>query len=337
MKLTSITAAALVLVAPFVVEATQSHTRPPIYYEFVGLGEHCNDPSRQCRSPYACGTVPGRDGKYCIEINGPNGPCTQEFRRCTTGYKCVIPPYQYQGTCQPESSLKRRGYVEYVGFADTCNNVNRFCRDGRTCAPVQGRPNNYCVNKIGPNGTCDNEYNQCISGYNCVIAPGHYSGVCKSTTDSRQDKVIYVNHGESCDGKTRLCKYGNDCAPVPGRYGNYCVTKNRLNGSCDNVFKQCVAGLKCIIPKGCKTGTCLSDDNTTTGGYVEYVGLGDTCDNVKRICNNNFTCASVPGRPHTYCIEKKKLGETCDNEYRRCSVGYCDIKSGQYNGICRSW
>jgi hypothetical protein len=176
MKFTFACLVAVILAYLFTVEAL-----PSPYYEYVGLGDTCNQVSRICYSPYVCGTISGRQGKFCILLRGENESCDLEYRQCAKGYTCVVKNGQYTGVCKKSSTLKRRSpiHYEYVGFADTCDNFQRFCKSGFVCDTVPGRPLTYCVRKLGLGQVCDQEYNQCANGYTCVIPSGQYRGVCQ--------------------------------------------------------------------------------------------------------------------------------------------------------------
>jgi hypothetical protein len=272
MKITLASIASLLVFANvFGVEATQSHRVPPISYEFVGLGDACS-PTRQCRSPYACGTIPGRDGQFCVAIVGPDATCTQEYYQCTTGYKCVIPSGQYQGKCKPEAPLKRRDasyssgyYYETVGLGDTCNGITRRCNTDLACLPIQGRNGNFCVKIVNPNvDLCDNEYNQCGHGYTCVIASGQYKGKCVPSASLKRrggtygrGYYEYVGLGDICNNISRLCDNGRFCLPIEGRPATYCVNLVTPGGECDNEYNQCTIGHKCVVPSGQYKGKCL--------------------------------------------------------------------------------
>jgi hypothetical protein len=70
--------------------------------------------------------------------------------------------------------------------------------------------------------------------------------------------------------------------------------------------------------------------------HTVKVGRGDEC-NATHICNPGLVCGKIPGKTGDFCLNPY-VGEggRCDKEYNQCDSGLkCDIKPGQYSGICK--
>ncbi|KAI9594875.1 hypothetical protein BDF19DRAFT_414270 [Syncephalis fuscata] len=69
------------------------------------------------------------------------------------------------------------------------------------------------------------------------------------------------------------------------------------------------------------------------------VGRGNSCDlaGVLFKCNAGLTCDTMPGSSSPICLDIIQLGGTCNKGTGKCAGGlYCDIKTDQWQGTCKS-
>jgi hypothetical protein len=180
-----------------------------------------------------------------------------------------------------------------------------------------------------PGGSACNESFQCASGA-CFVGASASDGGPGPTSCGRCQSVAQL--GQPC---TSLCVEGSTCDNTKSPPSCVSVTLGSAGTPCDDVAKQCSAGLYCAG----KTAVCTvlpaqGEPCTSTGlcaASLECVGT--TCQGPAASgapCGGDSACAaglgcSFPGRT-CGAVTWADAGQAC-GDLTRCLVGACDLSS----------
>ncbi|RKP09921.1 hypothetical protein THASP1DRAFT_28285 [Thamnocephalis sphaerospora] len=306
----------------------------------IGLGDTCNDTNRTCQSKYVCARLNDNSGPYCLEPRKLHQPCNYDRTTCIDGSRCDATRITYNGYCRPQTGHQKRSpYVEYVGLGDTCNHKTRLCNSGRTCATLTDGSGPYCLDAKKPGEACNFDRTTCTGGTRCSATRISYTGICSPPTTYRKRSpyVEYVGLGDTCNHTTRLCNSGRTCATLTDGSGPYCLDAKKPGEACNFDRTTCTGGTRCSATRISYTGVCSPPTTyRKRSPYVEYVGLGDTCNHTTRLCNSGRKCATLTDGSGPYCLDAKKLGEKCNFDRTTCINSRCDATRVTYNGVCRA-
>lgn len=279
-----------------------------------------------CANDLICADT--RSGKRCVQPVPLLGRCGRSGVVCDHGTRCVLDQGLGGHICIQEVEVGQP-----CGLPSENLRAVAVCEAGSyaKCEWTTGLTDVYhaksCVRVVPPGKFCDlGRDDRCTKGHGCHL----YSWW---TVETSCQNLTALDIGKKCRrqgpdyiediGFCKSSSFKIECATVPGQK-SICVKVGREGEMCDEIWRHCDFGLKCLADLGTGNRVCKQPR--------PGVRLGEKCgtkldkQNGYAYCGSDLRCyPDVLGSGSARCMEVISPGGICSGALQQCADGYvCD-------------